>query len=39
MTGKYYNQGELDDYSPHADDAALREAFWQESAEAVGINA
>lgn len=39
VTGKYYNQCELDDYSPLADDAALREAFWQASAEAVGIEA
>ncbi|MEK9868397.1 MAG: SDR family oxidoreductase [Gammaproteobacteria bacterium] len=39
VTGKYYNQCELDDYSPFADDASLREAFWQASAEAVGIDA
>jgi len=39
VTGKYYNQCKLDDYSPLADDASLREAFWQASAEAVGIEA
>ncbi len=38
VTGKYYNQGELAEYSPLADDAELREKLWRVSAEAVGIN-
>ncbi len=37
VSGKYYNQCELDDYSPLADDAALRTKLWDVSAEAVGL--
>jgi NAD(P)-dependent dehydrogenase (short-subunit alcohol dehydrogenase family) len=38
ISGKYYDQCEPADWSPLADDAALRERLWQESAEAVGLN-
>ncbi len=37
VTGKYYNQCQLDDYSPLADDVALRKKLWGVSLEAVGL--
>lgn len=37
INGKYYNQCELAEYSPLADDAALREKLWDVSAQAVGL--
>ncbi len=37
VSGKYYNQCKLDDYSPLADDAALRQRLWDYSVEAVGL--
>ena len=37
VTGKYYNQCQLDDYSPLADDAVLRKKLWDVSLEAVGL--
>lgn len=38
VTGKYYNQGKLDDYATLADDAETRQRLWDVSAEAVGLN-
>ena len=37
VSGKYYNQCELDEYSPLADDDALRTKLWDVSAVAVGL--
>lgn len=37
VTGAYYDQGERADYSPLADDAALRGKLWEISADAVGL--
>ena len=38
VTGAYYDQGERAEYSPLADDAALRRKLWDVSAEAVGLS-
>ena len=38
-TGKYYDQCELDEYSPQADDAALRQKLWDVSVEVTGAGA
>lgn len=37
VTGKYYDQCELAEYSPQADDEALRKKLWDLSAELVGL--
>jgi NAD(P)-dependent dehydrogenase (short-subunit alcohol dehydrogenase family) len=37
ITGKYYNQCKLDEYSEQADDAALRQRLWDVSCDAVGL--
>ena len=37
VSGKYYNQCKLDDYSDMADDAELRKRLWDYSAEAAGM--
>ena len=38
VSGSYYNQCELQDYSPMADDASLRNKLWDVSAAAVGLD-
>lgn len=37
VTGQYYDQCELAEYSPQADDEALRKKLWDLSSELVGI--
>lgn len=37
VTGKYYSQGKLGDYSKLADDASTRAEFWAASEQAVGL--
>jgi NAD(P)-dependent dehydrogenase (short-subunit alcohol dehydrogenase family) len=37
-SGKYYNQGELQDYAAQGDDAALRQKLWDVSATLVGLD-
>ena len=37
VNGRYFDQGELADCSPDADDEALRQRLWDVSAQAVGI--
>ena len=38
VTGKYYDQCKEDQYSPLADDAALRQQLWDPSAELTGLS-
>lgn len=38
VTGKYYNQGELAEYSPQGDDEALRQKLWEVSAQATRLS-
>lgn len=38
VSGRYFDQGEEEAYSPLADDAALRRKLWTVSAEAVGLD-
>ena len=39
VSGKYYNQCKLDDYSALADDAEIRARLWDVSTKAVGLSA